>query len=66
MASKISKEVSAIQRGSGEKIGNFIMSYSSFVFGIAFSFYFGWVFTLILLAILPFMALSGFVMALSM
>jgi hypothetical protein len=42
------------------------MSYSSFVFGIAFSFYFGWVFTLILLAILPFMALSGFVMALSM
>ena len=66
MASKISKEVSAIQRGSGEKIGNLITSYSSFVFGISFSFYFGWVYTLILLAILPVMALAGIVMAISM
>ena len=66
MASKISKEVSAIQRGSGEKIGMFIMSYSSFVFGITFSFYFGWIFTLILMAFLPVMAISGIAMSYTM
>jgi hypothetical protein len=66
MASKISKEVSAVQRGSGEKIGNALMQYSSFFFGVTFSFYFGWLYTCILFAILPVMAASGWVMNVSM
>jgi hypothetical protein len=40
MASKISKEVTAIQRGSGEKIGNSLCQYASFLFGIVGSFFF--------------------------
>ena len=65
MASKISKEVTAVQRGSGEKIGNALMQYSSFFFGVTFSFYFGWIYTLILCGVLPVMALTGVVMSVS-
>ena len=42
------------------------MSYASFLFGVSFSFVFGWVFTLILFGILPVMAITGAFMALSM
>lgn len=59
MASRISKEVSAIQRGIGEKFGNIIMSLASFVFGYAFSFYWGWILSLILLGGLPVMICIG-------
>lgn len=57
MASKISKETSAIQRGIGDKVGNIIMSYSSFILGFAFAFTFGWLMTLILLGVFPIMAI---------
>ena len=59
MSSKISKECTAIQRGIGEKFGNIVMSISSFCLGYAFAFYWGWKFTLILLACLPVMIFSG-------
>ena len=59
MASRIAKEVSAIQRGIGEKFSNIFMSISSFVLGYVFAFYFGWIMTLILLAGLPVMLCLG-------
>jgi len=62
MASKISKEIAAVQRGTGEKIGNILMSVSGFGLGFVAAFYFGWKLTLILMAGLPFVLLSGVAM----
>ena len=59
MAAKISKEVSAMQRGMGEKVGNILMSVFGCIAGFAFSFYWGWKYTLILLAGFPALALVG-------
>lgn len=59
MAAKISKECSAIQRGTGDKVGNIIMSVASFLLGFVFAFLYGWLMTLILLAFFPVMALMG-------
>ena len=66
MASKISKECSSIQRGTGEKVGNMAMAVAGFFLGFAFAFYWGWLLTLILLATIPVMILSGIGMAASM
>jgi len=65
MASKIAKEVSAVHRGTGEKIGNIMMSASSFILGYIAAFTFGWKLTLILLAGLPAVMLSGVAMGAS-
>jgi len=66
MAANISKETSAIQRGTGEKIGNIIMSSCSLLLGFAFVFYWGWLMTLIFMAAFPVMAIMGVGMAVSM
>lgn len=66
MASKITKECSSIQRGTGEKVGNIVMSCGGFLLGFVFAFTFGWLFTLILLATLPVLLLVGVGMAMSM
>lgn len=65
LASKISKEVSAIQRGVGEKVGMVLQSVASFFFGLAFSFFWGWKMSLILIAAFPVMMLMGVGMAAS-
>lgn len=66
MASKISKECSAIRRGTGDKTGNIVMSVGGFFLGFAFAFYWGWLLTLIFMATIPVMILSGVGMAMSM
>ena len=53
MASRISKEVSAIQRATGENFGKLMMSFSSVFLGFGFAFFMGWKFTLILMASIP-------------
>ena len=53
MATKISKECEAIQRGSSDKMGAIVGNIIGFVAGFAFAFYWGWEFTLILMAICP-------------
>ena len=63
MASKISKEISAIQRGTGEKVGSVTQAVSGFILGFVFAFYWGWMLALILLGTLPFMMLTGVGMA---
>ena len=59
IASRITKETGAIQRGLGEKVAQVIFSYGSFFMGIFFAFFLGWYFTLILLAFVPIMLLGG-------
>jgi ABC-type multidrug transport system fused ATPase/permease subunit len=66
MQSRISKEVGAISRGLGEKIGMVVMSIFCFFFGFGFAFLFGWLLTLILLGSFPFLALVGVGMAYSL
>jgi hypothetical protein len=66
MASKISKEVSAIQRGTGEKVGNLTMFATSFIFGFGFAFYYGWLLTTILMGGIPLLLLTGGVMGMSL
>lgn len=66
MASKIAKETAAIQRGTGEKLGNIIMAFTSFLLGFAFAFLWGWLLTCILLAGFPVMAVMGTGMAYAM
>lgn len=66
MASKISKEISAIQRGTGEKVGSIIQAVAGFILGFVFAFYWGWLLSLILVGALPFMLLVGIAMAASL
>jgi len=66
MASKISKEVAAVQRGTGEKVGNLTMFVTSFVFGFAFAFFYGWLLTLILCGGIPFLLAVGALFASSL
>lgn len=66
MASKINKEASAVRRGTSEKIGNIMMSISAFILGYAFAFFYGWKYSLILLAGLPFIGGAGALFGLSM
>lgn len=48
-----------MQRGVGEKFGNIIMSVAGMVLGFAFGFYWGWIYTLILMASFPVMMCTG-------
>jgi len=66
MASKINKEAAAVRRGCSEKIGNVTMSTSMFLLGFVAAFYFGWIYSLILLAGLPFIACVGILFGMSM
>ena len=66
MSAKIAKEVSAINRGLGEKNGMIFMSVWCFIFGFGFAFYWGWLLTLILCAAFPFLMLVGMGMAASL
>jgi ATP-binding cassette subfamily B (MDR/TAP) protein 1 len=66
MSAKIAKECSAIQRGLGEKVGQTIMSISGFFFGFAFAFTYGWEYSTVLLGVVPCIALTGVLMAMSL
>jgi ATP-binding cassette subfamily B (MDR/TAP) protein 1 len=60
MAAKINKEAAAVRRGCSEKIGNVTMSIAMFLLGFVAAFYFGWLYSLILLGGLPFILASVF------
>jgi len=66
MSAKISKEISAIQRGLGEKVGNTIMSVCMCIFGFLLAFIYGWKLSLFLLGVMPVLMLSGIGMAMSL
>jgi ABC-type multidrug transport system fused ATPase/permease subunit len=66
MASKIAKETVTIQRGSGEKVGQVVMSWSGFILGFVFAFIIGWLYTCILFGMAPLIGFTGILMTLSM
>lgn len=66
MSAKISKEIAAIQRGLGEKVGNIIMSISMLILGFVVAFIWGWKLTLIMFAIVPLLGITGAGMAMSL
>ena len=66
MSAKIAKEISAIQRGLGEKVGNTIMSVFMFFVGFILAFRWGWKLSLILMGALPIAAFCGVGMAWSL
>lgn len=57
LASKISKESTAIQAATGEKIANIIMGLSMSICGFVLAFYVGYEFTLFTLSVIPFLFL---------
>jgi len=65
-SAKMAKETSAIQRGTGEKVGTINMGIWSFVLSFIFAFYWGWFFTLLLLVSFPFIILIGMFMGMAM
>lgn len=66
MASKINKEAGAVRRGCSEKNGVVNMSIWMFILGFVAAFYRGWLFSLILLGGLPFIACVGILFGASM
>jgi ABC-type multidrug transport system fused ATPase/permease subunit len=59
MASKISKETTAVQRGLGEKVATTLQHMSTFLVGYAFAFTYGWRYTCWLVVAIPVMASVG-------
>jgi len=59
MSAKIAKECSAICRGSGDKTGLIIYALSTFVTGFAAAFFLGWWMSVLLLAMVPILAITG-------
>lgn len=62
MASKIAKEMAALKKGTGNKVGSATFALASFVLGIAFSFYWGWLMNVILIGFVPVMIFLGVLM----
>ena len=59
IAAKIAKEQMSIQRGSGDKLGLIISGYVNLLLSFALSFYYGWIYTLILIIFMPIMGGVG-------
>lgn len=59
MASRISNECSAIQRGVGDKVGNVLQALFGGVFSFVVAFYIGWEMTLFLFAVMPVILILG-------
>lgn len=62
MATKISKETEAIQRGSSDKMGQIVGNTIGFFAGFVFAFIWGWEFTLILMGVAPFLSITIVIM----
>lgn len=62
MASKIAKEMAALKKGTGSKVGSAVVAFASFTLGIGFSFYWGWLMNVILLGFVPVMVFLGVLM----
>ncbi|XP_033762430.1 ATP-dependent translocase ABCB1-like isoform X2 [Pecten maximus] len=59
---RLSDDINKIHAGIGDKLGSFWQWFSGFLAGFAIGFYYGWKLTLVILAISPLLAATGFVM----
>ena len=60
IVSRIVMDTANIQRGVGEKLGEAIRFTTTFIVGFIVAFYYGWQLSLVLLAIVPVLAIAGF------
>ncbi|XP_021367207.1 multidrug resistance protein 1-like isoform X1 [Mizuhopecten yessoensis] len=61
--SRLSDDINKIHEGIGDKLGTFWQWFSGFLAGFVIGFYYGWKLTLVILAISPLLAATGFVMS---
>ena len=66
LTAKINKETAAMQNGMGNKVGAVLLACFSLIFGFGFAFWWGWLYTLILLASFPALAIAGVAMSVAM
>jgi len=68
LASKISKEATAIQTATGEKLANIFFAFTMLFAGARISFYLGWKFALVCLGVFPllFLVISFLIFVLQM
>ena len=68
LASKISKEATAIQTATGEKLANLFFAFTMLFAGAGISFYLGWKFALVCLGVFPllFLVISFLIFVLQM
>lgn len=58
MSARLGKEILAIQKALGEKMGTIILAFAMTFSGLAFAFSRGWSFSLVILASFPFIGIS--------
>jgi ATP-binding cassette, subfamily B (MDR/TAP), member 1 len=63
LSARLSKESAAMQRALGEKMGTIILAFAMCVAGLTFAFTKGWSFSLVLLAVFPFLGITTSLMA---
>lgn len=59
LTTRLAVETAAVQGATGVKIGNILMNISNLGVGIVLAFYYSWVITLVIIAFMPFMVISG-------
>ncbi|CAD5117028.1 DgyrCDS5857 [Dimorphilus gyrociliatus] len=59
---RLADDVTKIQAGIGDKLGQFLQWFSTFLTGFILGFVFGWKLTLVILSVSPFLVLSGVIM----
>jgi len=63
LSARLSKECQSMQKALGEKMGTIILAFAMTVAGLAFAFTKGWSFSLVLLAVFPFLGFTTSLMA---
>jgi len=59
MSANIARQIQAVQKGTGDKLGLIIYGFMGFFLGLVVAFWWGWLLACILMAILPFMGAVG-------
>ena len=65
MSAKIAKEIGAIQRGLGEKVGLILVRINIIIIGFVLAYITGWKLALILSGVIPFLLLTGVAMGIA-
>eukprot|EP00179_Madagascaria_erythrocladioides_P007017 CAMPEP_0198307156 /NCGR_PEP_ID=MMETSP1450-20131203/69_1 /TAXON_ID=753684 ORGANISM="Madagascaria erythrocladiodes, Strain CCMP3234" /NCGR_SAMPLE_ID=MMETSP1450 /ASSEMBLY_ACC=CAM_ASM_001115 /LENGTH=1259 /DNA_ID=CAMNT_0044009719 /DNA_START=76 /DNA_END=3852 /DNA_ORIENTATION=- len=63
LTARVAGDVDLIQSGIGDKVGTFIMFTTTFIAGIAIGFAYGWKLTLVIIAAVPGLIVSGAIFA---
>ena len=59
LTTKLATEAASVQSATGSRIGFVLMNIGNFGVGLVLALYYGWALTLLILAFVPFMVISG-------